>query len=228
MYSLSNMLKVENQHLHYFHCSIFCILLLLAIISCSKKPHDALPNVNPYDTIKPMAYYPVYPGSWWKYEVAGQQTVTDSASSAYVLHFYNIAYDGSHPENSDSSYVPLLNGDPVYGYDKIECMQPPFGQQCVRWPMLSEQIGVSFPRGWSDTRYGDFMEHVVVKQKTFNGQDSVLVLEGHWVYGPNTAQKRRQEFVKGIGLASDIVTDTLTQDTLYQRKLIDYFVNFNQ
>ncbi|MBU1008708.1 MAG: hypothetical protein KKD74_01110 [Bacteroidetes bacterium] len=218
---------MENQRIHYYSW-IVCVILLIALTSCRKKPHDVLPYVNQYDTIKPLAYFPVYPGSWWKYENYSHQLVTDSVSIAYVLHYYNIAYDGSHPENSDSTYVPLLHGEPVYGYHKIECMRPPFGQQCTKWPIISEQIGFSFPRGWSDTRYGDFMEHVVVKQKTFNGQDSVLILEGHWVYGPNTAQKRRQEFVKGIGLAYDIVTDTLTQDTLYQRKLIDYFVNFNQ
>ncbi len=82
---------------------------------------------------------------------------------------------------------------------------------------------------WFDRRYDQLNEKVTMKSKTFNGTDSVLLLVSGWTnlsidYYVNP-EIRYRTFVKGIGLASDIVVDTVTSDTLSKKILLDYFVN---
>ncbi len=202
------------------------VLLSVVIFSCKKEPQK--PHVeHTYDTIMPHAYFPVYPHSWWKYEVNGSEITTSAVSNVYQLHAYRISenYSWVQPIYSDTVYVPYLDADPIYGYDKIEWVQPPLGDYYRKWPILSETVGFTFERKWEDKRFGDFTEKVEVKNKIFNGIDTVLILEGHWVYGPNVANKSYQEFTKGIGLTCELIIDTVNLDTIYRKKLIDYIVN---
>ncbi len=196
-------------------------LLSVMMFSCKKEEEINAPVNQNIDTIMPQSYYPVYPGSWWTYQINDTGTVTSSVSAGYQLHSYLNGYS----QNSTSVYVPFLDGRPIYGYDKIEWHAPPFGSYYAKWPILSETVGFTFDREWTDKRYGDFAEKVEVQNKIFNGTDSVLILEGHWVYGPNIVRKSYQEYVKGVGLTKHIVVDTLTTDTVFRKILTDHFVN---
>jgi hypothetical protein len=206
-----------------FITALFCTF----IYSCSKKQENPIDVGPEYDTVFPGSYFPVYPDSWWKYQLNGSEIVTSTVGEEYQLHFFRMSHD--YPDEqllySDTVYVPFLDSKPIYGYEQIEWVMPPFGNFYVKWPILSETVGVTFQRNWEDTRYGDFSEKVEVKQKIFNGTDSVLILEGHWVYGPNVKNKKIQEFVKGIGLVKEFIVDTTTLDTLYKKELKEYFVN---
>lgn len=193
-------------------------IALLSVLMFSCKKEDFL-----YDTIMPQSYYPVYPGSWWIYQINDTGTVISSVSVAYEPHSYKYGIESSQVTTPVN--VPFLDGRPIYGYDKIEWHAPPYGDCYSKWPILSETVGFTFDREWTDNRYGDFAEKVEVKNKIFNGTDSVLILEGHWVYGSKTARKSYQEFVKGIGLTKHIVVDTLTTDTIYRKILTGHFVN---
>lgn len=207
----------------------FIIIVLFSMIafSCKKEAQVLDTLVLTHDTLKPNNYLPVYPKSWWRYNVDGDTTVMSRVSMEYHLYFYRTSDNSSMSPlvMSDSVWVPLLDSNPIYKYDKIQHVIPPYGDYYCRWPILSETIGFVFRRDWSDTRYGDFSEYVEVKNKIFNGTDSVLILEGHWVYGPKISQKRFQEYTKGIGLTKDIVVDTVSQDTISKKNLIDYYIH---
>ena len=174
-----------------------------------------------------MNYYPVYPGSWWLYEVNDTTTEQFQVSETYQPNSYeNTASESwESPTFSDTVFVPFLNGKPIYGYNKIEWVRPPFGDYYVQWPILSEQVGFEFEREWTDKRYGDFSEKLKVTSKYFNGTDSIITVEGHWVYGPNVSRKSYQTFGKNIGLMTEHIVDTLSVDTVYKKVLLNYFVN---
>ena len=74
-------------------------------------------------------------------------------------------------------------------------------------------------------RYDDYREKVVVTNKFYNGNDSVLILEGTWVYGPNSNNKSYQEYVKGVGLVRELLIDKTSNDTIYTKHLTDYFIS---
>jgi hypothetical protein len=209
------------------------LLLMISLFTACKKSAIEVHEPQPvaYDTIRPLGYYPVYPGSWWKYMVNGTQISYDSVGAQYMLHSYKnnqSSYDSAGnivDYYSDTVFVPFLNGRPIYGYKRIEHIMPPFGNYYTQWPILSETVGFSFDRFWTDKRYGDFSEKVRVEDKYFDGQDSVLILEGHWVYGPAVNKKSYQKYLKGIGLTYEVIIDTISQDTLFEKKLMDFLIN---
>lgn len=199
----------------------FILLFLIIFTGCRKE--------NEPPIVEPGSYYPVYPNSWWKYLVNDSYIQIDSTSDDYIVHSFKV--DGDPDRYSDPARVPFLNGEPIYGYYYVESVYMPTtyhdGIQEL-WPILSETVGFTFQRGWNDERMGDPEEIVCVKSKTFNGQDSILILESYW-YGwniPNAiSNKRYRQFCKNIGLVSEILVDTATCDTLSKKILIDYFVN---
>jgi hypothetical protein len=204
--------------------------LIVLFISCEEEiipDNPDIINTNSIDTIKPLPYYPVYPGSWWTYQIDNNEMVTKRVQDQYQLHFYKLgSLDPWGPATySDTVYVPFFDSKPIYGYDKIEWRFPPFGDYYMKWPILSEVIGFQFERSFSDPRYGDFSEKVKVTGKIFNGTDSILILEGHWVYGPAVHYRSYQEYKKNIGLTYEFIVDTLSHDTIYKKVLVDYFIN---
>jgi hypothetical protein len=205
---------------------LWCLLFSGSIVSCTWEKEQGEIYSEPM-TIVPFNYYPVYPGSWWLYEVNDTTTEQVEVSSTYLPHRYvNAPGNGSGMDSySDTTYVPFLNGKPIYGYNKIAWVAPPFGNYYVQWPILSEEVGFEFERDWTDKRFGDFSEKVKVTSKYFNGTDSIITLEGHWVYGPNVSKKSYQTFGKNIGLTTEYIVDTLTMDTVYKKTLLNYFVN---
>jgi len=193
---------------------LFCLLSLAIVFSsCKKKKIEEA-------TIEPGAYFPVYPGSWWKYLVNGSDTISEGVSNGY----FKSSFKGINGQ-SDEAYVPYFNHKPVYKYHKVDYIAPPFGDYHALWPILSETVGYQFERAWTDKRYGDFSEYVEVTDKYASGSDSVLVLEGHWVWGPHATHKSYQYYYKNVGLKSSVIIDTVTMDTIYRKTLIDYHIN---
>lgn len=200
--------------------------------SC-ESTDDPIPiNSVVYDTIKPKDYFPVYPGSWWKYKINDTSSIIDSTCNVYKQNSYVISRDWDDvPTYSDTLYVPFLNGCPIYGYYKVEYIAPPFGDYYKKWPILSETIGYEFDRGWTDYRHGDQNEHVKVVQKILRNNDSIIILKGHWVpndfnmEGGNLNNISIQEYKKYVGLTNYYLIDTTINDTIYKKVLIDYFIN---
>lgn len=86
------------------------MLILLAALNGCKK--EELPPLEPQymhqaDTIYPLNYYPVYPGSWWTYEVSNHRTIISSVNPEYQILMYDTIPDGSDFVVRDV-YVPQL------------------------------------------------------------------------------------------------------------------------
>ena len=207
--------------------NILVLTLVILTVSCEIKQMEDISDEITYDTIKPKSYYPVYPGSWWKYVTDDSTIIVNLTSDSYELHSYrNVPYYADSITYSDSVYVPFFNSEPIYGYDKIEYIADPFGNYFRRWPILRETVGFQFHRSWMDVRYNDLRETVVVTNKFYNGEDSVLTLKGYWKYDPNKKNIiRYQDYIKGVGLVKATLIDTLSNDTIYAKHLIDYFIN---
>jgi hypothetical protein len=114
-------------------------------------PPPPAPAATPIDTAFPHSYYPVYPGSFWQYYVTtanGTVIETDSTSPSYLIDFYVDTPNYLVPITffSDSMYVPLFNGKPIYGYSKIDTLGNPFGEFNRLWPIISETVGDTFER----------------------------------------------------------------------------------
>jgi hypothetical protein len=193
--------------------SVFSICLLILSSSCEKDKN--------YEVIYPGPYFPVYPNSWWKYIDQDSVITIDSTGPSYFLDNY---FDCDRQKYSDLCYVPYLNGSPIYYYDKIEYQNFPSGES--RWPILSEEAGATFKRDWYDPRNGLPNDWVVVKEKYFNGTDSVLVQESRIAPGFEHL-KTYEEFAKNIGLIRKYKIDTITSDTFSRKILIDYYVSFD-
>jgi hypothetical protein len=139
---------------------------------------------------------------------------------------------GVHHNEDGSSYkkysnpvkVPFLNGQPIYQYQALEYHGAPYGDYYRFNNFLSEKVGNTFSE-WMDTRYGDFTEHKEVVQKTIDkNHDSILIVKGHWVYGPLLGDTSILIYTKNIGLTSSIILNE-NRDTISKTILIEYFIN---
>jgi hypothetical protein len=199
--------------------SIF--LLIFSFLTCNKEDEPRI--------IEPGSYFPVYPGSWWKYTVNDTISIKDSTGEDYILHL-------QPPENSEQVYVPVfyakpgspvsING-PVFKYDKI-INYPKRGPGSQLWPILSERIGFSFSVTPYDVTHAPYEEKATVQEKLFNGRDSVLIITGHFedIYGRDTFPLlRHREFIKNVGLSLNVLIDTVSMDTVYKGVLTEYHIN---
>jgi len=202
------------------------ILLTLLLCQCKKeKPVVTDPVVEKLipDTLKPLSYFPVYPGSHWNYLENDVTPVAWTTSSTYLPHSYALLDDSGY---TDTVYVPFLNDKPIYQYNKLDFKIAPFGNVYTPWPIISEELGFQYEKEWTDKRYGDFSEKLVVAQKTVNANlDSIIVVKGHWVWGPNTSKVSTQIYTKNVGLTYSDVVDTVAMQTIYKLELTDYFIN---
>ncbi len=213
---------------------VILIIGIIFMMGC-RKDHQLSALHKGYDTIWPKSYFPVYPGSSWKYMYNDSNIIEYTTSPAFMKHSYMISdiidYSSGSPKHvitySDTVLVPFYRGSPVYGYDKIDCNQPPyFPLQCYKWPFLSENAGDVFTSGWADTRFGDFRTYYTVIGKTQNSNgDSVLTIKGHHVYGPSARTIETLQYIKNVGLAFRYDLDSLTNDTLFKLRLKEYHIN---
>jgi hypothetical protein len=203
--------------------SFFIIVLWIVILllSCKKDQEN-------YEIIYPGSYFPVYPNSWWVYKDQDDALTTHSVDQAYRLNKYITWAEDNKTEYSDPCYVPFYDGQPIYGYYKIDKGSAyPFVSCNTKWPILSEQTGFTFEKKWVDHRYTDAYEMVRVKGKYFNGKDSILVQEVYISPAHYTDIITTQEWAKNIGLILQYSTDTITGVTFSRSWLIDYYVSFD-
>ena len=124
-------------------------IIIFVTVSCERSSDPI------YDIIEPLDYFPVYPGSWWKYTINDTLISIDSVSKEYQLHSYQTSPEGYSDANgklvrefSDPVYVPFFNSRPIYGYEKIEWVRPPFGDYYMKWPYCRKrQVSISSATG---------------------------------------------------------------------------------
>lgn len=196
------------------------------------------------DTLKPFSYFPVFPGSYWKYLVNNKDTLLIQTNPTYEKSSYDIGFlfDQNKELYSDPVYVPVLtNPNPnhlydyvfaatskaIYQYSDIIKLGPPtMGSTGLNKALfLSEKIGAVITRGSYDGRYQDFRETVVVTQKTIINGDSVLILKGQYNKTNMPNLFSYEKYIKNVGLALRYVTDSISHDTVYKCKLLSYHIN---
>lgn len=200
---------------------IFISCICLIAFGCSKEDKPV--------AIYPGSYFPCYPNSWWEYQIINidkefeiNDTTPDTwtTSSTYKAHSY-----GCSSSMSKIVFVPFLNGKPIYGYRKLQNSYAPYLNCDELWPILSETVGYKYRRSWTSSRYGDENEYLEVTQKTFDGTDSLIVVEGVWgTRGPNNHNRSYQVYKKGIGLTDHYIIKKSSRDTVYKRVLVDYSI----
>jgi hypothetical protein len=201
---------------------ITLVLLIFSFTTCKKEKID-------YPIMEIGSYFPVYPGSYWKYLVNDSVLAVDSTNSAYELgYILNSKGDKEFyyvPFYNASSLSPLGHSSQIYKYGRWDHNNIGF---CGIWPLLSETIGYTFADHPVGTLPSEAI-HFIVKAKRFDGKDSVLIQEGTYFIDywdlPVTSEKVHQEFIKGVGLALDIVYDTITYDTISKKILVDYYIS---
>jgi hypothetical protein len=204
---------------------IYLFILFIVFFSCKKDQ-----QVD-YETIYPLPYLPVYPGSHWTYLDENGDTLVQSTSSEYQLHSYkSFNLDGN---NTDPVYVPYWNGYPVYGYSTPEYTTSGaftdfhYGMKQVGY--LSEQLGQS----WSTyaNQYGSSGRKVVnidttllVNSILFNHVIKVNDYGSSYHEPPGNHLRATNYYAKDIGL---IQQDEIYNDTLviHHLKIISYFIN---
>lgn len=217
--------------------SYFLLFFLLTGISCQKKDviSPATPATPPaYKTVYPGNYFPVYPGSSWKYVTNKTDTSVIRSSPDYVKHSY-LVYNGvagtSYPSvYSDTVYVPFWNGVPIYGYNKVVLMTP-LSTYDLR-PILSETVGFYFEKDHIDPRhyYPRYSTMLEVTEKTVDVKgDSILVIRGIIPFYTGNANPPYFEqvyvYTKFVGLSGEYIINTDTHDTIRRVELVDYSIN---
>lgn len=96
-------------------------LITLQLFSCKKDPAivetplapdtTAAPVTSNFDTVFPLSYLPVYPGSYWKYRDSQNNIIIDSTRSTYQMHI-----NGIFPWDKDTTIVPYFKNIAHYGY----------------------------------------------------------------------------------------------------------------
>jgi hypothetical protein len=92
-------------------CFTYFICIIIGLMSCNKPGDNSLPP-EPLDTIHPLPYYPVYPGSFWKYVDSNDDTLVIMTDSVYRKDWYTPDED----HKPDTAYVPFCDQVGVWGY----------------------------------------------------------------------------------------------------------------
>ncbi|MCF8295017.1 MAG: hypothetical protein K9I34_03045 [Bacteroidales bacterium] len=203
------------------------VLLSAVLFSCNNDGNDPVDPtpVKVYDTIRPNAYLPYYPNSWWQYQVNDTGLATSKTSEDYQLVTIN---DGVY-WRLDTVMLPIYEdlNLPVYGYYYIG--RNPVTGFYEKFCIFSEKVGDGYLfNHLCDFRwdYGCWYQKTTGKFKS--GEDSVITTEVHFsAYEGNYIDKIKVfiTYIKDVGISEYYKIDTTSQDTLYKKVLIDYFID---
>lgn len=201
-------------------------LIFITLFACEKEPSSNV--IIPKKTVHPRPYFPVYPGSWWKYEINKKDTVVRSTSEKYIPHSYWKAMKYVNGiqviDSTEVVLVPFYDGEPIYGYDEIRQVFSGNGVM-YRSPLLRDKVGTKFIRGGYNHHFPELSETVTVEEKFFNGSDTVIVLKGRWFSDLLMPHHVYEEFAKDKGLIKRYHVLNSNSDTIYSEELIDHYIN---
>jgi len=239
--------------------SLVVLLISSLFFNCSKDddpqkeiqpPEIVKEGIVVPDTLEPLSFFPVYPGSFWEYNVTEKPLIVKGSpvrfclsgeiktseeilttAPEYKLDSFIVEANSEEDIYSTPVYVPFYEGEAIYEYDKIEQNTGvPFGfSTFTRFPILSEEIGLKFREGYHNPRqtYLGLNYEVINKELDING-DSILTIKG--TYETTTLDRENQEvtliYKKNVGLIKSYIYHTEIRDTIEKRELVDYFIAF--
>ena len=200
--------------------------VLLFFTACKKhnSTHTGKTDLT-YDTIKPLSYFPAYPGSYWKYIDSNNDTIVYKTDSIYKKDYYVI---GAAAFVSDTFYVPFYDGFPIWGY---EAHTGPISNS-GSYP-LSRILSDTLPVGsdwpilhWSGTEVN---RKIIAKDTTvIVGGISyypTIVVEEYYSSGPPVyTWIAKRYYTKDIGLVKEDINNP-NSNTVNSRQLVEYFIN---
>ncbi len=218
-------MKISDYTVKLLFSALF-ICFYLIFEGCGKNNDHP---IQKHDTIKPLSYFPVFPGSYWQYYEWNKNhpdtiEIRIETKSTYILHQYPIGSDSI----SNQMYVPYWNNIPVYGYDTLDCDN--FTNYCNLFPALSEKVGYTFGHYVGDPRYNpNYRETVVIDKRPDQFNDSILLLRtksiNKWEPASSSKYVEWNIFKKNIGLIYYFMIDTTTNDTIIKKWLVSFHIN---
>jgi hypothetical protein len=214
------------------------ILLNVSFICCRKKDKDPAPeeptavNTPPkvYDTVRPLSYFPAFPGSYWKYQDS-KNVITSYSTS---LTYQKDGYFAQNPPNAnikiDTAYVPFFEGIPVWG-DKMKT-GPELYQPNPLITVVSENLKVGY--AWLIEQSSNHISShakVMAKDTTVVAGGKcyfpvIMILDFGRVYNSPDIHTRRRYYAKDIGLVKEEqLTVGMQGDSVVSEKwLIDFHI----
>lgn len=197
-------------------------------ISCTKKKGIvAQPQVSKaYDTIYPQSYFPVYPGSTWKYLDQNNNIALCKTDSVYKLdHYTNLKFI------SDTFYVPFYQNTGVWGY---EMHSGPYYNNS-HYPFISilsetTNIGIYWHVSYVSIGNGYLLSRKVIARDTAiivsgTTYSPTIVTEDFFTMGPPYyTWIYRRYYTKNIGLVKEIQSSS-TNTPITTLALLSYTIN---
>lgn len=207
---------------------LIIVLAVMLVYSCKKDTiNDNQPKseVN-YDTLFPLDYLPVFPGSWWKYNSSNGDVTYLRTDSVYQIDSYTINAEGFV---SDTFYVPVYNGQPMWGYDANTGYPLSHAGSTPFKTVLSDTLPVG--SSWLISHWaGTGISRKITARDTaiIIGSTSyfpTIVVEEYFSEGPiNYTWIARRYYTKDIGMVKEELFQ-IQDSTVSGLVLDDYFVN---
>ena len=184
--------------------------------ACNKNKNEII------ETIEPGSYFPVYPGSYWKYVDSNGDTLIRETEPEYVEDIY---YVGGVAEQGPY-FVPIYEGKPIWGY--YEHYKNP--AHTYDYPgfvlILSDSLYSWNTYIW---RTPALMRKVVFKDSSINVQGNIYyptLMVQEYIQpdmSPDTSWVYKRYYTEHVGLINEQYLDYSGIYTIY---LIDYHINY--
>lgn len=207
------------------------MLTLAVLAACQKKSSvnnqilTPAPPPPPYDTVYPLSYFPVYPGSYWEYTIDTGGIITIKTDSTYKKDAYTV---GVAAYQSDTAFVPFYDGVPIWGYEAHTGPISHAGSYPLT-QILSDTLTVgdhwiiaSWQGNQISRKITAMNSSVTVSGNTYS---PTIVVEEYYSQGPPTyIWKAKRYYALNIGLVKEEINEPNTS-TVYTKELTNYFIN---
>jgi hypothetical protein len=219
----------------------YFFLTLVLLGSCRKKDEILTNNSISYDTIKPLDYFPAFPGSYWTY------TNNYTLKVAYQYKMFIFGLNSGDPMFYDTLILPKLESTNVFtsyddnGFVKGYELTAPSGVTYIPDPVykciLSTKEDSIFVYGPSMQGHTPMAKTIKVDTSIYIGAmkyENVLITI-HWDNAaisaglgnsPEECASLREYYAKGVGLIKR-EHRYIPNDTIFTTdfELVDYHIN---
>lgn len=205
---------------------LIATLTIFYLFSCKK---DKLGYNDPpvYDTIKPLPFFPIWPGSWWEYKKNTKNNSTffqkKSVEKWIIDPNFNEVIIPSF-KDTDGSVLAFYG----YTFYKTE-VRLKYYNGVSKHTLISHLIG---ERTYNLDHYSMNniyigSDYTFVEQIYFDGNDSVIVMKStsNLPSPPSNNYITRSFYKKNVGLFFEYQTDSTETDTIYSLELVNYHIN---
>lgn len=204
----------NNRGMRFIKVFILLFILLQLFSSCKKEKR--------YEIIYPLSYFPVYPGSWWKYVDSNNDTIIIRTD-----HSYQEDYDVDFTNTSETYLVPVYDGTPIWGYEAhVGSGGSTYYRHFQKIISETDPIGTTWAIASRDnTRW---IRKISAKDTTIIINDvsyyPTIVVDQFWgeYYNENILTHRRY-YTKDIGLIREDNHET-SDSTVNTMQIIDYYI----